>query len=373
MDASPLLQPIQIKGLRLRNRIVMAPMTRTMADERSVPTQAMAQYYRRRAEGEVGLITTEGVFIDHPTASYHRRVPALSTPDQVAAWRCVTQAVHECGGAIAAQLWHAGRARTLKNAPFPHAPTLSSGDIRSRVPSPAGTPFARPRAMTREEIVEVQQAFGRSAALARVAGFDAVEIHGAHGYLVDQFLWAGANNRTDEYGGSLQNRVRFAVELVAEVRKATGADFPIIFRFSQWKSDDFAARIAETPEELAEVLQPLKEAGVDIFHASQRDHLERAFPPSDLNLAGWTQKLTGLPTIGVGKVLLSTDVTSTYKGEEGELRTIESLIEQMRRGEFDLVAIGRALIADPALPKKLKEGRFDDIIPFQTEMLDRLE
>jgi len=233
-------------------------------------------------------------------------------------------------------------------------------------------PYAKPKAMTKAQISEVQAAFARSAALARDAGFDAVEIHGAHGYLVDQFLWTGSNNRTDEYGGSVENRVRFAAELVATVRRSIGPDCPILFRFSQWKLDDYSARLADTPGELSRILLALKEAGVDVFHASQRDHSESVFPPHPLNLAGWAKKITGLPAISVGKVALSVDFTSTFRGEEGDLRPLEPLLVQMARGEFDLVAIGRALIADPSLPKKLREGRFGEVVPFKRAMLQSL-
>ncbi|MGC8763973.1 MAG: NADH:flavin oxidoreductase [Acidobacteriota bacterium] len=373
MDTPVLFRPFSLKGLSLRNRTVMAPMTRRFCDDRSVPTAAVAEYYRKRAEGEVGLIVSEGIAVDHPSAAFDRRIPALSTGEQVAGWRKVTGAVHREGGAMAAQLWHVGRARTLKNAPFPEAPTLSSTSQRCRVPSSLGVPYARPRAMTVEEIAETEKAFARSAALAREAGFDAVEVHGAHGYLVDQFLWAGANDRTDAYGGSLENRVRFAVELVREIRRAVGEDFPILFRFSQWKLDDYGARLAETPEELGRILLPLKEAGVDLFHASQHDHLEPAFPPSELNLAGWAERLTGLPAIAVGKVGLSVAFTDSYRGVEGTARSLDGLLAQMERGDFSLVAVGRALIADPYFVRKVREGRFGDAVPFRKEMLSHLD
>jgi 2,4-dienoyl-CoA reductase-like NADH-dependent reductase (Old Yellow Enzyme family) len=373
LKTDALFRPIEINGMPLRNRIVMAPMTRVFATNEGVPTAAMAEYYRRRAAGEVGLIVTEGVFVDHPSAGYDRNIPSLSTPDQLHGWRQVTDAVHSADGKIAAQLWHVGRQRTTKKAPFPDAPTLSSGNLRSRLPSSSGTPMARPRAMTLEEIADTQAAFARSAAMAREAGFDAVEVHGAHGYLVDQFLWEGANNRTDEYGGSLTNRLRFAVELVEAIRKAVGPDYPVLFRFSQWKADDYQARIAQTPEELGLILNALKRSGVDCLHASQRDHAEESFPPSPLNLAGWSEKLTGLPAISVGKVALSGEFTSSFRGEECDLRPLDEVLGQMERGDYSLIAIGRALIADPELPRKVREGRFGEVVPFRREMLKTLE
>lgn len=373
MDTSPIFEPVEIKGLSLRNRFVMAPMTRYSADpQTSAPTEAVADYYARRARGGVALIVSEGVAIDHPSASSDKRVPALSTPGQVAAWRSVTEAVHQEGGLIAAQLWHVGRARTIKNAPFSDYPTLSASNLRSRVPSPRGGPYARPKAMTLEEICEVEKAYGRSAALAREAGFDAVEIHGAHGYLIDQFLWEPSNNRNDNYGGSFEKRLSFAVEVVEEVRRLVGDDFPVIFRFSQWKQDDYEARLAETPAELKQLLIPLKKAGVDAFHASQRDHAVPAFEGSDLNLAGWAKRLTGLPAISVGKVGLALDFLGSLKGKESGLRPLDSLIEQVSRGDYDLIAVGRALIADPEFVLKVKEGRFGEVVPYKNSMLEKL-
>jgi 2,4-dienoyl-CoA reductase-like NADH-dependent reductase (Old Yellow Enzyme family) len=131
---------------------------------------------------------------------------------------------------------------------------------------------------------------------------DGVEIHGAHGYLIDQFFWEGSNRRDDEYGGDLAGRSRFAIELIQAVRAAVGPDFPIIFRFSQWKQQDYTARLVQTPQALAAFLQPLSEAGVDIFHCSTRRFWEPEFDGSELNLAGWTRQLTGKPTITVGSV-----------------------------------------------------------------------
>jgi 2,4-dienoyl-CoA reductase-like NADH-dependent reductase (Old Yellow Enzyme family) len=229
-----------------------------------------------------------------------------------------------------------------------------------------------PVELSPSQIREIVAAFGQAAGRAKAWGYDAVQLHGAHGYLINQFLSPLTNRRTDEYGGSLENRNRFAVELVRKIRATVGEDFPILFRFSQWKLDDHDARLAGTPEELARILLPLRDAGVDAFHASQRDHLIPAFDSSPLNLAGWARKLTGLPAISVGKVAMSVAFTDSFRGTEGELRPIEPLLEQMARGDYDLIAVGRALIADPDLPNKIREGRYDEVMPFQREMLKTL-
>ena len=131
------------------------------------------------------------------------------------------------------------------------------------------------------ELADVAQAYATAAANARAAGFDAVELHGAHGYLLDEFLWERTNRRTDGYGGSLAARTRFPADVVAAVRAAVGPDFPILYRFSQWKTHQYDARIAETPAELEAILTPLIDAGVDVLHPSTRRHYLPAFPDSD--------------------------------------------------------------------------------------------
>jgi 2,4-dienoyl-CoA reductase-like NADH-dependent reductase (Old Yellow Enzyme family) len=234
--------------------------------------------------------------------------------------------------------------------------------------------------MTQTEIAGVIEAFARSAAEAQRIGFDAVELHGAHGYLIDQFFWEGTNRRTDRYGGDLVDRTRFAVDIIRECRRRVGPGFPLVLRFSQWKSQDYSARLATTPSELARFLQPLVDAGIDSFHCSTRRFWEPEFEGSDLNLAGWTKKLTGKPTITVGSVALNTDFVEPFRGAtDGGLATVagtlphlDRLVEMLARGDFDLVAVGRALLADPWWPLKVRDGRFDELRPFTREVLKTL-
>jgi 2,4-dienoyl-CoA reductase-like NADH-dependent reductase (Old Yellow Enzyme family) len=196
-------------------------------------------------------------------------------------------------------------------------------------------------------------------------GFDAVEIHGAHGYLIDQFFWHPTNQRTDSYGGkTLAARTRFAVELIQAVRHATGPDFPICLRVSQWKLQDYSAKLATTPEEMTAWLAPLVQAGVDIFHCSQRRFWEPEFAGSDLNFAGWAKKLTGRPTITVGSVGLSGDFIAAFHGEASKPRSLDELVRRLDRGDFDLVAVGRALLADPAWAQKIEEGKASELRGF---------
>ena len=208
---------------------------------------------------------------------------------------------------------------------------------------------------------------------AKQVGFDGIELHGAHGYLIDQFFWEGTNQRTDRYGGDLVARTQFAVEIIREVRRRIGPDFPLALRYSQWKIQDFEAKLARTPTELTAFLKPLCDAGVDLFHCSTRRFWEPEFSGSNLNLAGWTKKLTGKPTITVGSVTLTDDLMKSFGTDETTPSTgVEELAERLQRGEFDLVAVGRSLIVNPTWPALIRSGAIGNLRPFNRSALSQL-
>lgn len=363
-----LLQPFQLGATTLRNRVVMAPMTRSFSPG-GVPTPEVATYYRRRAEGEVGLIITEGTVVDHPASNGYPDVPQIFGDKALAGWRAVVDAVHAAGGAIAPQIWHVGGVRQRGMQPDPDVP----GYGPSAVPHPGkGDEAEAPVEMDLVEIEQVVDAYGRAAAAAEACGFDAVEIHGAHGYLVDQFLWEVTNRRRDAYGGTLERRLRFAVEVVETVRRSVSPTFPVIFRFSQWKMGAYRAKLVRSPGELERLLTPLVDAGVDVFHASTRKYWKPEFKGSNLNLAGWTEKITGKPAITVGSVGLDSDFLGAFMGKTATQTGIDDLLERLSRREFSLVAVGRALLADPHWARKLREGRTDEIVTFEPEALESL-
>jgi 2,4-dienoyl-CoA reductase-like NADH-dependent reductase (Old Yellow Enzyme family) len=356
-----LFEPFNVKSLHLRNRFAMAPMTREMSPT-GVPTLENAEHYRLRAEGEVGLLITEGAYIAG-TASGHRvSVPHL-TPRSADGWRQVVQDVHAAGSAIIPQLWHVGALRGTTSPVNPGvAPQSPSGmDLD-------GKPLGQP--MTTAEIDAVISSFAEAAALAQQIGFDGVELHGAHGYLLDQFLWERTNKRSGAYG----QRTRMPVEVVKAVRSAVGEDFAIVFRFSQWKASRYKEQIAATPRELENVLAPLVDAGVDVFHPSTRRHWLPEFPKDDptLSLAAWTKRLTDKAVITVGSVGVHTEFrgagataekTPVVIPESPEER-LGYLANQFAAGEFDIVALGRALIADPMWVSKIRTGQFGSVTPF---------
>jgi 2,4-dienoyl-CoA reductase-like NADH-dependent reductase (Old Yellow Enzyme family) len=362
-----LYQPFHLKGLTLPNRIVMAPMTRQKSPHQ-VPTDDVAAYYRRRAEGGVGLIITEGTATADLSASNNTNIPAFFGEASLNGWTKVLQAVKAANGHIMPQLWHQGIRRAPNSGPYPDAPVLSPSGIDID-----GRRIGEP--MTISQIEEVITGFATSAANAKRIGFDGIELHGAHGYLIDEFLWDTTNKREDSYGGTIAKRAKFAIEVISAVRRAVGLDFPIIFRFSQWKLANYSARLVNTPAALEACLAPLAKAGVDIFHASTRRFWIPEFPEtgSDLNLAGWAKKVTGVPSITVGSVTLDAEFDpSRHFGGGIEISHMERLNMMMERGDFDLVAVGRALIANPDWANTVKAGRMDMLKGFEPAMRETL-
>lgn len=366
MSADILFEPLRIGSMALANRIVMAPMTRGFAFDGQVGTPHV-DYYRRRADGGTGLIISEGVVVDRPASRNEPNVPRFHG-EALAGWQAVVDSVQAAGGAMAPQLWHTGSVRSS---------TLTDWEPGAPVESPSGLikpGDARGKAMTEEAVADTIAAFVNAAVDAKRLGFDSIELHGAHGYLIDQFFWSGTNLRDDAWGGpTVGERSQFAAEMVRQIRAAVGPDYPIIMRVSQWKQQDYLARLTNSPDEMAQWLLPLVEAGVDVLHCSQRRFWEAEFPEIDgedgLNFAGWAKKLTGARTISVGSVGLSADMTKVFSGEGAEPASLDGLIRRMEKDEFDMVAVGRALIVDPQWANKVRDGRFDDLSPFKAEAL----
>lgn len=381
-----ILEPFSHGPLQLKNRVVMAPMTRSMSPFH-IPGENVARYYARRAEGGVGLIITEGTIIGHRAANGYPDVPAMAGEAPLAGWKRVVDEVHQAGGKIFPQLWHVGTIRqrsTHENlgADNPrHIAQCDHPEVGGMGPSAIAHPYIEnaevPHEMTKKEIEEVVQAFVDAALSAKEIGFDGIELHGAHGYLIDQFFWDVTNKRQDEYGGkTLAERTRFATELIGAVRDAVGPDFPIGMRISQWKLGDYSAKMAKSPQELEAFLTPLAEAGLDLLHCSTRRFWDPEFPDSPLNFASWAKKITGLPTITVGSVGLNIDFVDAVMGDGvGHVseKHLTQLAHSLEKGEFDLVAVGRSLLADPQWIEKVSEGRFQEIRPFGKELLSTLE
>lgn len=356
---APLLAPFSVSGLNLRNRFAMAPMTMRQSPG-GIPGQWSTDHYRAVAAGGAGLIITEGTVVRDPASSFSSRVPRFFGEDAGAGWRAVVDAVHAEGAAIIPQLWHNGVQRGESSDANPGVPAKSPSG-RDLDGAPLGVE------LTTAGIDSIIADFAESAALAKEWGFDGLELHGAHGYLLDEFVWSTTNLRTDRYGARSGSRMTFPAELVKAVRAAVGPDFAIVYRFSQWKPGHYDARIADTPAELEDFLRPLLDAGVDAFHASTRRHWLPEFTDDDprLALAGWVRKLAGVPVISVGSVGVDTEfgpVGPALAESNGD--RIRLLAEQFDRGEFDVIALGRALLGDPAWVAKATGGQADAIVGY---------
>lgn len=355
LDVAPLFTPFALDGLTLPNRFVLPGMQRGLCRD-GAPTARMTEYYRRRIAGGCGMIVSESVAVDHPTSTQNERF-AWMTERTCAAWaRCIA-AVKEEGGSILLQMWHEGARRAEGGSgPYASFPTISPSGL-------VDGGHRQGRAATPEELEELKAAFVASALMAKHAGAAGVEIHAAHGYLLDQFLWPATNRRDDIYGGiDIRDRARLPAEIIAAVRTACGPDFIVGLRFSQWKETDYSARVVESAEQLGAMLRLFENAGLSIIHASTRKFWVPEWQGSDLSLAGWCKRLSRLPVIAVGSVGIAADI------EEPAMQIRHGVGELLRRfdaREFDLISVGRSQISDPNWVNKVRSSDFGHIRPYQ--------
>ena len=335
----------------------MAPMTRRMSGPGGVPSAATVEYYRRRAAHEVGLILSEGTHIDGVHAPDTFTVPRFHRANQRAGWAKVVDAVHEAGGAFAPQLWHTGI-----RAVNPVGPVEQEREDGRTV-----------AALTPEGIAKIVARWAECAAAAQAIGCDAVEIHGAHGYLLDSFLDPEINTREDAYGGDEVGRRRFVSEVVRAVRAAVKPEFPIILRLSQWRMDGYEATKFPDNAALARCLQALRADGVDIFHLSTRYATDAAFPAEhpSRTLAGWARRATDAPVIAVGGVTVTQAMDETRVGT-AQVSDPNSAMTLVAAGETDLLAVGRALIANPDWVPRVRAGEWGRLQPYNHRLLSRL-
>ncbi|WP_416728731.1 alkene reductase [Fictibacillus sp. JL2B1089] len=339
-----LLNPIKIGHWNLRNKIVMAPMTRSFADNKTGTVgEDIVAYYRRRAKDGIGLIITEGIN-PSPRGKGTFGVPGLYSDNQVKTWRKVTDAVHAEGGTILAQLWHSGRLthHDLIGGYPPQAPSpvRAEGHVHR-----LRKPYEEPEEMSLYDINEVIDLYASAARNAISAGFDGVEIHGAHGYLIDQFNCEVTNKRKDNYGGNLSNRLLFMKEVLTAVCKAIGPEKTII-RFSEIKDDIPSYRWENPLEEIKAFLSVFKEVGIQILHPSTNDFSETILNRRTLHQI--IREYWDGPIIGVGN--LDHDIAS----------------HAIMKGTINLAAFGRPLLANPDFVYRIKEGI--PLIPYKPEL-----
>ena len=338
--------------MRLRNRAVVAPMTRTSATAAGDATPQMLRYYEAFARGGWGLVESEATYIDDEQSQCRAGQPGLATPRQRDAWRPLVDSVHAHGACIAVQLQHAGAlAEMPRDGISSVAP--SAVEPRSRQPLPM------PRALTRGEIARIHEHFARAARLAVDAGFDAVELHGGNGYLIDQFLTPETNQRTDEYGGPISHRVRFAVEAVHAVRAAVPRTYPVGVRVTQHKSADPGYTWAGGEEDVRTIVGALVAAGASFVHVGGQSVPARANGSGPL-VCALAKALGGATVIA-----------------NGGLEVPERAGAMLAAGDADLVSMARGALANPDWPHRVASGlplrRFDPAMIRPVATLDRAE
>ena len=337
---SKLFRPIKIRNLQLKNRFVVPPMETNLGGLGGEVTPELIGYWTARAKGGFGLLILENSSID-PVGNVCMHTPGFYDDRHIEGLRELTDAVHQHGAKMAAQISHSGRQTftdIMGGQPVSASPVSCPGDR------------CTPHELTIEEIHDLIEKFGDAAGRVRKAGFDAVEIHGAHGYLIAQFMSPYANKRADEFGGSLDNRMRFPLLIIENVRKKVGGDYPVMFRIS----GDERVPSGRTITETVLIAQMLEKAGVDVIDVStavKGSHQYISAPPAVpagflLRDAAMVKRAVKTPVIAVGRL------------NEPALADFA-----LRNGMADMIAIGRGSLADPDFPTKIYEGRLDDIIP----------
>lgn len=365
-DSDPLFSPLRINTKTIRNRFLLPAMQRGSRNYK--PTIGMADTLRRTAERGPGIIISEGAAPDHP-AGYWQPAFSILGRDTVDEWEHVAREVLDTGDVtFLMQLWHPGALRLVVDGvpnPYPNQPALSpSGLVQEGRTNGV--------AMTKQDLQDTKDAYVESALVAQSLGAHGIEVHCAHGYLLDLFFWHETNKRKDEYGGdSLVDRASYPVEIISAIRAATGPGFIISVRFSQWKEVDYGARIAQTPDELAPLIARLEQAGADVFHVSTRRFDAVAWPDIDpyRSLASWVKTMTNRPVIAIGSVGLSTDLASDVFDNQDPMLQVEDDIVRVRRGlnagDFDVIGVGRAQISNPDFVDRVRHADYSNLVEFR--------
>jgi 2,4-dienoyl-CoA reductase-like NADH-dependent reductase (Old Yellow Enzyme family) len=336
-----LFESTTIGGVTVPNRVALAPMTRISAEANGVPTDRSGTYYRAFAEGGFGLLITEGTYIDEHASQGYLHQPGIANAAQSAAWGRIVDGVHRCGAKMFAQLMHAGS--QSQGNPYTTT-TWGPSAVRPKNEQLAmyrgSGPFRIPEAMTVEDISQVRAAFVNAARLARDAGFDGVEIHGANGYLVDQFLTDYMNTRTDSYGGSVDNRARLAAEICNDVATAVGSDMAVGIRISQGKVSDNSHTWAGRDDDAAAVFGALSASGIHYVHTTEYRALKPAFDDTGATLAELAKLHSGLSVIANGHLDDPRDAA----------RMVES-------HSADIVALAKSALANRDWPRRVRAGQ----------------
>jgi 2,4-dienoyl-CoA reductase-like NADH-dependent reductase (Old Yellow Enzyme family) len=324
----------------IKNRIALAPMTRVSAEEAGDANSRMQSYYEVFAEGGFGLLTTEGLYTDTEHSQGYAFQPGMATKGHSETWKPIIEAIHGYGAQIFAQLMHAGshsQANRYATTTIGPSAVMPKGDQLGMYRGKGN--YKVPVEITKLQMAEVRRTFVASALLAKDAGFDGLEIHGANGYLLDEFLTDYLNVRTDEYGGSPQNRVRFVQEICEDVKAAVGNDIAVGIRISQAKVSDNDHRWSGTSEEAQVIFEALGAAGMDFIHTAEYRAHGPAFDDGDESLASLAKRHSGRAVIANGNLDNPVDAA-----------------ELLRSGSADLIALGKPALANRNWPQRVLSG-----------------
>lgn len=342
IDTSPLFTPIDINGHIVKNRLSVAPMTRITATEDGYATETMIRYYERFARGGFGAVITEGIYTDQDFAQGYVHQPGMTDAAQATAWKPVVNGIKTHGALAIAQLMHAGaisQGNRLRDTTVGPSAIQPKGEQMAFYHGKDR--YALPAAITDAQIADAIKGFADSAARAiGIAGFDAIEIHGANGYLLDQFLTDYTNSRSDQWGGTTANRLRLILEIVNAVREKVGVGVPVGVRISQGKVNDYAHKWADRERDAEVIFGSIADAGADFLHVTEFEAWKPAFAdggPSLMHLA---------KRYAPGAVILA----------NGNLHNIDRAVAALDDGA-DVLTLGRGALANPDLPRRLLERR----------------
>jgi 2,4-dienoyl-CoA reductase-like NADH-dependent reductase (Old Yellow Enzyme family) len=333
---STLFSPFALKNFTLKNRIGVAPMTRMSADNRCIPRQDVLDFLVRRAENGAGLVYTEAIVTDYESAQGYPGQSRITTKPQIDAWRQVVHAIHRSGSLAIMQIFHCGRMGWPEVNPAHRV--IAPSPIPPRQNNPlTGHPYPSPEEMSHFDIDHVIHGFAETASGAIAAGFDGVEIHGAHGYLISQFLSAYSNRRKDGYGGSTENRYRFAHEVIEAIQPVIPADKLLIFRISNWGIADPEISLFEDAAEWQNIIKMLSDEPIDALSISTYDFQMKAFT-TDKTMSELTRQVTRLPLMICGKIY--------------DLQTASLALEHA-----DIALMGKSMLLNPNIVSDLKMGK----------------